>query len=244
MRYLQGYRINGDFQEEYLNNIPALKYLREFTFKKPVTFLVGENGSGKSTLLEALAVQYGFNPEGGTRNMTFSTRESHSSLYSHITPIRGVPFAKDGFFLRAESYYNVSTDLDRLAGIVPGDEGFMERNYGGASMHEQSHGESFMALAMNRFRKQSIFFLDEPEAALSPIRQMSLMALIHDLVGKDCQFIIATHSPIITAYPEAEIIELSFDGAGVVTYKETELYTTTKRFLDNPDAMIRHLLDN
>lgn len=240
MQYLLGYRIKGKFEEDYLNRIPALKHLREFEFRKPVTFITGENGSGKSTLIEALAVVCGFNPEGGTRNMIFSTRQSHSKLYENITPIRGVPFAKDGFFLRAESYYNVATELEHLEAIRPG---FMERNYGGISMHEQSHGESFMALAMNRFNKNSLFFLDEPEAALSPTRQMSLMAIIHKLVGERCQFIIATHSPILTAYPNAEILEFKENSAEVVPYKETDLYAVTKGFLNNPESVLRYLLD-
>ncbi len=171
-----------------------------------MTFLVGENGSGKSTLLEALAIHCGFNPEGGTKNFNFSTNETHSSLYKNLKVSRSIPFPSDGFFLRAESFYNVATEIDRLA---EGDPIFLNRNYGGKSLHEQSHGESFLALALNRFRGNSIFFLDEPEAALSPSRQMTLLARINDLVKDDSQFIIVTHSPIIMAYPHAEIIMLS-----------------------------------
>jgi predicted ATPase len=210
--YLQGFTINGGFQEDYLNHIPALKALHEFHFKKPVTFFVGENGTGKSTLLEALAIQCGFNAEGGTRNFSFATNETHSSLYHSMKVIRSIPFPSDGFFLRAESFYNVATEIQQSAargfGGMSDYQAFMERNYGG-NLHEQSHGESFLSLVLNRFRGNSIFFLDEPEAALSPSRQMTLLARIHELVNDGCQFIIATHAPILMAYPNAEIIALS-----------------------------------
>jgi len=246
--YLQAFAINGNFDDEYLNNIPALKHMQHFPFRQPITFFVGENGSGKSTLLEALAIQCGFNPEGGTRNFRFATRESHSGLYHSMKIARSIPFPNDGFFLRAESFYNVASEIDRLAGGGFGGMGgyqtFLESDYGGKSLHEQSHGESFLALALNRFRGNSIFFLDEPEAALSPSRQMTLLARIHELVEEDCQFVIATHSPILMAYPHAEIVVLSENGADVTPYKETEHYTLTKRFLENPDAMLRYLLED
>jgi len=222
--------------------------LKNFEFKKPVTFFVGENGSGKSTLLEALAIRCGFNAEGGSRNMNFSTNQTHSSLYRNLKVVRNVPFPHDGFFLRAESFYNVATEIDRLDKIeLYGQESrhdFLEANYGGKSMHEQSHGESFLALALNRFRGKSIYFLDEPEAALSPSRQMSLLVRIHDLVKDDCQFIIATHSPILIAYPNAEIVELTDQGAQVTPYEKTEHYTLTKHFLDNTENMLHHLFRN
>ena len=245
--YLRGFTIGGDFDEQYLHNIPAIKHLRQFAFHRPVTFFIGENGSGKSTLLEALAIQCGFNPEGGTRNFRFATRESHSGLYHSMKVARSIPFPSDGFFLRAESFYNVASEIDRLAesGLsgISGYKAFLERNYGGKSLHEQSHGESFLALALNRFRGNSIFFLDEPEAALSPSRQMTLLARIHQLVEEDSQFVIATHSPILIAYPNAEIIVLSEDGAEVTPYKETEHYVLTRRFLENPETMLRYLLE-
>jgi predicted ATPase len=238
--YLQSFLINSNFEEEYLNKIPALQNLNHFAFKKPVTFLVGENGSGKSTLLEALAIHCGFNPEGGTRNFNFSTNETHSSLYKNLKVSRSIPFPSDGFFLRAESFYNVATEIDRLA---EGDPIFLNRNYGGKSLHEQSHGESFLALALNRFRGNSIFFLDEPEAALSPSRQMTLLARINDLVKDDSQFIIATHSPILMAYPHAEIIMLTETGIKSVAYEETEHYILTKRFLNNTERMLHYLFE-
>jgi predicted ATPase len=238
--------ITGDFQEEYLSRIPALTALRQFSFKKPVTFFVGENGTGKSTLLEALAIQCGFNAEGGTRNFQFATNETHSTLYHSMKIARSHPFPHDGFFLRAESFYNVATEIQEIAKSsragMSDYQAFMERNYGG-NLHEQSHGESFLSLALNRFRGNSIFFLDEPEAALSPSRQMTLLARIHELVKEDSQFIIASHSPILMAYPGAEIIALTEDGAAPTPYKETEHYTLTRRFLENPERMLQYLLD-
>lgn len=246
-QYLQSFTIGENLDEEYLYNIPAIRHLRQFTFKKPVTFFVGENGSGKSTLLEALAICCGFNAEGGTRNFCFSTNETHSSLYRKMKIVRNMPFPSDGFFLRAESFYNVATEIDRLDKIhmfgEDNSRAFLERNYGGRSLHEQSHGESFLALAINRFHKKSIFFLDEPEAALSPSRQMTLLARIHELVKEDCQFIIATHSPILMAYPNAEIVEFTEQGAKVTPYENTEHYILTRRFLDNTEGMLSHLLE-
>ena len=245
--YLRAFRILGNFEEDYLTSVPAVRHLREYAFRKPVTFFVGENGSGKSTLLEALAIRCGFNPEGGTRNFRFSTRESHSALYRSIEVVRSIPFPSDGFFLRAESFYNVASEIDRLGGSgmegMTGVQRFLEQNYGGKSLHEQSHGESFMSLALNRFRGNSIFFLDEPESALSPSRQMTLIARIHELVEEDSQFIIATHSPILMAYPHAQIVVLSDDSAEVTPYRETEHYNLTRSFLEAPEKMLRYLLD-
>lgn len=245
IKYLKGFRIEGFLEESYLKYIPAVRYLPEFFFQKPVTFFCGENGTGKSTLIEALAIACGFNAEGGTRFMNFSTKNSHSSLHKNITLIRHLPFAKDGFFLRAESFYNVATEIDRLDKISIWGEaettGFIDEHYGGKSMHKQSHGESFMSLVINRFQGKSLFFLDEPEAALSPTRQMSLLVRIHELVNEQSQFIIATHSPILLGYPNADIIELTETSASLTKYKDTENYNITKRFLDNPEKMLARL---
>ena len=245
--YLRAFSIGVDFEDAYLADVSALKHLRQYTFHKPVTFFVGENVSGKSTLLEALAIRCGFNPEGGTKNFRFATRESHSGLYRSIEIARSIPFPSDGFFLRAESFYNVASEIDRLGGSgmegMSGIQRFLEKNYGGKSLHEQSHGESFMSLALNRFRGNSIFFLDEPESALSPSRQMTLIARIHELVEDGSQFVIATHSPILMAYPHAEIVVLAEDGAKVTPYRETEHYNLTRRFLEAPEKMLRYLLE-
>ena len=225
----------------YLNSLPAVNWLKEhrLMLDTPVTFLVGENGSGKSTLLEAIAVSCGFNAEGGTRNFTFSTRATHSELGEYITVAKR-RYPRDGFFLRAESFYNVATNIDEM------DEGpsFGPRlvdSYGGKSLHAQSHGESFLALVQNRFGGQGLYLLDEPEAALSPSRQLTLLGEMHRLVDRDSQFIIATHSPILMAYPGARIYLLSEDGICRTAYRETEHYQLTRRFLEDPERMLRYL---
>lgn len=207
----------------------------------PVTFLVGENGSGKSTLLEAIAVSCGFNAEGGTRNFTFSTRATHSELGEYITVAKR-RYPRDGFFLRAESFYNVATNIDEMD-EEPSFSPRLIDSYGGVSLHSQSHGESFLALVQNRFGGEGLYLLDEPEAALSPTRQLTLLGEMHQLVERNSQFIIATHSPILMAYPGARIYELSENGIASVEYRETEHYQLTLRFLENPERMLRYLLE-
>ena len=210
------------------------------TFPAPVTFFVGENGTGKSSLLEAIAVACGFNPEGGTRNFRFATRETHSELGEYLTPIRkGYP--RDGFFLRAESFYNVASSIDEMdEGGILGPR--VIDSYGGVSLHRQSHGESFLALVKNRFGGEGLYLLDEPEAALSPSRLLTLLCEVRRLVESDSQLIIATHSPILMAYPSARLYLLGEDGVRAVDYRETEHYQLTKRFLDDPERMLHYLL--
>jgi predicted ATPase len=193
------------------------------------------NGTGKSTLLEAIAVSYGFNPEGGSKNFAFSTNDSHSKLYSYTRLVKGIKLAKDGFFLRAESFYNVATEVDRL-------DPSLISAYGGISLHSQSHGESFMSLMMNRLFGNGLYIFDEPEAALSPVRQMAMLRRIHDLVKNNSQFIIATHSPILMAYPHATILEVSSEGIKETQYEETENYIFTKYFLNNREKMLNDIL--
>ena len=233
--------IEGD---RYLLDIPAVRYLAEggaLELRRPVTFLVGENGTGKSTLLEAVAAAWGFNPEGGTRNFRFSTEATHSALWKSLTLTRR-GFARDGFFLRAESLYNVATNIDEMD-RAPSLGGRVIDSYGGVSLHRQSHGESFLALVQNRFGGEGLYLLDEPEAALSPSRLLTLMGEMDQLVKADSQFIVATHSPILMAFPGARIYELSEEGIRTVEYRETEHYQLTKRFLDNPERMLRYLLE-
>lgn len=237
MNYLSGIRLNGYPEaSSYLADLPVVRHLQslnELPFQKPVTFFVGENGTGKSTLLEAIAIALGFNPEGGSRDFSFSTKVSYSNLHEYLTTIK-TGYPKDGFFLRAESFYNTATYLDEHSNLI---------RYGGISLHDQSHGESFLALVTNRFEGNGLYILDEPEAALSPQRLMSLLVAIDELVKNNSQFIIATHSPILMSYPKAEILEMSDTGIHEVNYKDTEHYRITKQFLDNPEQMLRYLFN-
>jgi predicted ATPase len=220
--------------KEYPFSIPAIRNLRELSLPGPVTFLVGENGTGKSTLLEAVAVASGFNAEGGSKNFRFSTRPSHSGLHEYLRLVRPPGRPRDGYFLRAESFYNVATAAEDQYGVLDA--------YGGRSLHEQSHGESFMALVLHRLSGHGLYLFDEPEAALSPTRQMGLLAAMHDLVGKGSQFIVATHSPILLGYPGAAIYVLTEGAIARVPYTETEHYVITRSFLNNPGGMLRELL--
>ena len=211
MVFLKGIRLNakeGIDRNHYPFNIPALRDFKELPFKNPVTIFVGENGMGKSTLIEAIAIAMNFNPEGGTANFNFSTSDSHSELCNHLITIRGSKRNRDGFFLRAESFYNTISYMDTV-----NDTG---RNiydyYGGKRLHEVSHGEGFMNMLNNRCRGNSFFIFDEPEAALSPFSQIKMLVRMHQLVTEDSQFIVSTHSPILMAYPGATIYQLTESG--------------------------------
>lgn len=223
---------------EYPFTIPAVRHLGCIDFDPHVTFLVGENGTGKSTLLEAIAAALGLNAEGGTRNFSFATRSSHSQLYRYLRLVRSYQRPRDSYFLRAESFFNVATEIERLdreGGFRPP----IIDAYGGRSLHEQSHGESFFALMMNRFRGQGIYILDEPEAALSPKKQLMMLARIRTLVQQDSQFVIATHSPILLAYPNARILVLDEQGYRRCRYEETEHYRIARDFLTDPHEGVK-----
>jgi predicted ATPase len=227
--------------DEYPFSLPAIRGFSRTALRSAVTFLVGENGSGKSTLLEALATAWGFNPEGGSVNFSFKTRSSHSQLGKYLVLERGVKRPRDGFFLRAESFYNVATEIERLDAGGGGRR--VIDSYGGRSLHEQSHGESFLTLVVERFGGRGLYLLDEPEAALSPSRQLALLVRMHDLVADGSQFIVATHSPLLLAYPGAML--LSLDAAQVVEidYEETKHYQVTRRFLlDHRQSMASLLM--
>ena len=244
-RFVRAVELTGTLPaESYLQNVPAVRHLQKagrLEFRRDVTFLVGENGTGKSTLLEAIAVACGFNAEGGTKNFSFSTKDTHSALHEALTVVRSA-YPKDGFFLRAESLYNAASYIDALDADLPEEMRIATRQYGG-SLHGKSHGESFLALVQNRFHGQGLYFLDEPEAALSPMRQLTLLAEMDALVKNGAQFIIATHSPILMAFPNAEVLEIDSDGIRAVPYKETEHYTVTRRFLEQPERILRYLLE-
>jgi predicted ATPase len=242
--YLLRVRLERDRVESfdrYPFNLPAVRALDEIEFHPAVTFFVGENGSGKSTLLEAVAVAWGFNPEGGSRNLRFGTRKSHSERYSFLRLVRGPMRARDGYFLRAESFFNVATTLEHLD-AEPAPAPPLLDSYGHRSLHEQSHGESFFALLMNRFGGRGFYVLDEPEAALSPPRQLAFLARMHELVKDRSQFVIATHAPIIMAYPNATIFVVSSQGLTATPYEETEHYRISRAFLQNRERMLRELM--
>lgn len=221
-------------KDSYLRKIEAIHRLDEIVFEKPITFFVGENGSGKSTLLEALAVSYGFNPEGGTKNYSFSTYDSHSQLHDAMRISRGFRKAKWGYFLRAESFYNVATKEEEYADVAHPSEKY----------HEKSHGESFLALMENQLRPNGLYFFDEPEAALSPQRQLTLLREIYSCAKAGAQFIIVTHSPILLGIPDAQIF--SFDGGMVhqCDYEDTESYRVTEMFMNNRHILLDRLLSD
>jgi predicted ATPase len=227
--------------DAYPFSLPAVRNLDVLKFHPKVTFLVGENGSGKSTLLEAIAVSFGFNPEGGSKNFTFSTRASHSDLHKFLRLGKGFRRPADGFFLRAESYFNLGTEieaLDREPAFSPP----IINSYGKRSLHEQSHGESFMALLTHRFGGNGFYVLDEPEAALSPQRQFEVLARIHALASAGSQFIIATHSPILMMYPDAFLYSCTDAGLKLTGAQETAHYQIMRDFFQDPHRVMRATL--
>lgn len=241
MMFIKQISTNFNFKHHhYWHDIPAIKSMGTLKICQPLTILMGENGSGKSTLIEAIAVNYGMNAEGGGRNFNFATKATHSGLSDELR-IGKLLVPDDTFFLRAEGFYNVATEIDELdkRSNVP-----LINSYGGKSLHEQSHGESFLALMKYRFRAGGLYILDEPEAALSPARLMEMIVLIHDLINNNCQFIIATHSPILMAYPGADVIMLDENGLRRVDYKETDHFIITQHFLNKPEQMMKYLLGN
>ncbi|WP_010283849.1 AAA family ATPase [Bacillus timonensis] len=223
---------------EYPFSIPSIRRLDQLNFHEPVTFFVGENGSGKSTLLEAIAHQCGFNSGGGGRNNSYEFEDATPALSEYIR-LSWMPKVNQGFFLRAESFFHFASHLDQLAKEDPT---FNYEGYGGKSLHEQSHGESFLSLFVNRFGERSIYLLDEPEAALSPARQLAFLRVIHDLSRRgDAQFIIATHSPILLGYPGAQIYNFDTSPIEEIAYEETEHYQITIGFLNRRERFLNEL---
>lgn len=220
-------------RDSYLRNIEAICSLESMAFNSPITFFVGENGSGKSTMLEAIAVAAGFNPEGGTKNYHFSTRDTHSELCDALRLIRGCQMPGWGYFLRAESFYNVATK----------EEDYADLRHPSEKYHEISHGESFLAIAQKYLKPNGLYLLDEPEAALSPQRQLTLLMEIYECAKQESQFIVATHSPILLGIPGAEI--LSFDDGQVHAcgYEETDSYQVMEMFINNREHLLKRLLD-
>ncbi len=217
----------------YLRDIPAIRETRSLAFHKPVTFFVGENGSGKSTMLEALAIAAGFNPEGGTKNYAFSTFDSHSGLWEAMRLTRGARREKGGYFLRAESFYNVATKEDEYSKGPGGQPQYF---------HEKSHGESFLAVAEDNFYSNGLHFLDEPEAALSPQRQLAFLREIYLCARKGAQFVIVTHSPILLGLPGAEILVFDDRTPYPCAYEQTDSFSITSLFLNHRERVLHDLL--
>ena len=230
-------RVRVDGGAGYATEIPAIRSLAErpLELDPRVTFFVGDNGSGKSTLVEAIAVANKLNAEGGaklTMDGGFTTRATHSELHKRLVLEGSSRQPVNAFFLRAESFYNFATYGDRR----------MEQVYE-RPLHDQSHGESFLSLVLERFGPRGFYVLDEPEAALSVHGQLALMRRMHELVELESQFVIATHSPILLGYPSSTIYEFNERAIVRVAYEESDPYRLTKSFLDNPSAFLHHLLE-
>ena len=238
MIYINKVRIEKALNErkEYPYNVPAVRNLNELEFKNNVTFIIGENGVGKSTLVEAIAISAGFNPEGGSHYMNYKTYNTHSTLYQDFKLIRSAYRNKDGYFLRAESFYNIASEIDRIS-----DNRQLLRNYGGA-LHNRSHGESFLGVFLNRLSGDGLYIFDEPESALSFSSLLKLLVKINELEKKNSQFIIATHSPVLLAYPNADIYTITNTGLEHTKYHDTAPYLLTKYFILNHEKMINDLL--
>lgn len=234
LRSLEVMRTAQTDPRRYPFSIPAVNALDSLSFRSNVTFFVGENGSGKSTILEAIAYQCGFHTAGGGRNNSYEVDSSHSALGDHIR-LSWMPKLTNGFFLRAETFYQFASHLDTMPESL--------RYYGGRSLHEQSHGEAFLSLFKHRFGKKAIYLLDEPEAALSPARQLALLRIMKDLEN-EAQFIIATHSPVLLGYPDAQILNFDVQPVSEIRYEDTLHYIVTRRFLENRAKVLDELFQD
>lgn len=235
--YIQGFRIdwNSVPEDSYIKTIESIRKIDEFRFDSPITFFAGENGSGKSSLLEAIAESYGFNKEGGSKNYNFSTYDEPSDLAPAITIYKGYSKANYNYFFRAETFFNVATkEIDYSISSNP--------NVESQRYHERSHGESFLHLFKNLCEAKGVFILDEPEAALSPDKQLTLFSLIYDASKNGSQFIIATHSPILLAIPNADIYSFTNEGLIKCKYEDTESYKIISNFINHKDIMVNELI--
>lgn len=234
--FIKGIRIDWDRidRNDYIRDIPAIRTLKELEFDSGITFFTGENGTGKSTLLEAMAVAAGFNPEGGTRNYSFSTYDDYSSLHDATTLIRGIRKARSGYFLRAESFFNVATkeeEYSKGSDAIP------------LELHQKSHGESFLEIAQNYFHGNGLYFLDEPEAALSPQRQLTLLMSIYQAKQNGAQFFIVTHSPILLGMPDVKILNFDDGAIAPVAYEDTGSYQVMELFINHREKILKDLLE-
>lgn len=226
--------------DSYPFNLPIVRHLSTLEFSKSVTYIVGENGSGKSTLLEAIANLLGLNAEGGSKNFNFRTNDTHSNLYEELRAIRADVGYRNAFFFRAESFYNVASEVDRIAR----EDQRMLNSYGGISLHKQSHGESFIALFTNRLRNKGLYIFDEPEAALSYMNQLRFLVWMKEAVNAGSQIIISTHSPVILAYPDAEIFVAEDGILKATSYDDCYIYRDMLAFITNKDLVIKELLSD
>lgn len=228
----------------YPFSVPTIGALTRLDFRARVTFFAGENGTGKSTLLEAIAAHIGFGREGGNRDMP---HESTDSVHAVDPLVRALLLSFDkrtgeGFYFRAESLYSWASRIDELDSDSAG-AGFIRDAYGGISLHSRSHGETFFTVLDHKFRRSGLFLLDEPEAALSPQRQLSFLILIHDTLrdNKDAQFIISTHSPILLGYPDAQIISFDDGTLHEIPYEETASMQIVRRFTSDRERFLDEL---
>jgi len=237
--YLRGIRLERELADDPRSwpfTIPAFQDMRELDFHDDVTFLVGENGSGKSTLLESIADKLRLKTEGGAEISSFDS-SAESAFGDALSLVRGGKRPTESYFLRAESFYNVATELDEQS-----EDARESFTYGVDSLHRVSHGEAFLAALSHKLLGAGLYLLDEPEAALSPQRQLAALASIHNLVQNASQFIIATHSPILLAYPHAKILWLDAEGIREIDYEDTEHFQVTRDFLNNRERTLHYLL--
>ena len=243
--FIRSVEITGSDLERrsYPLSLPAFQGVRTLVLDPRATILVGENGSGKSTLIEGIAVAAGFNAEGGTVNFNFATQRHRPELAKYLRLVRGTLRPRTGFFLRAESFFNVATEIERLD-EEPSTAPKIRNSYGPRPLHEVSHGESFLSLALHRFGPRGLYVLDEPEAAMSPYGCLALVRRFHDLVAEGSQFVIATHSPIIMAFPGALIYVLSDGGPRHTHWDELDHVKVMKEFMNHKDTVVNELLES
>lgn len=259
--FVRGVRLRRDSvprSTTYPFSLAAVQQVERLRLERGITFFAGENGTGKSTVLEAIAILLGFNPEGGSTDLRFETvARASSSLHEQLELVTLDGSADDGFFVRTEGLFNLATEVDRQdeemeaiareakrwSGVtMTGYRPLSNRYGGGRSLHQQSHGEAMLALLSNRLGGGGVYLLDEPETALSPLRQMALLSVMHRLTRSGSQVIIATHSPILLAYPGARIYRFDEDGISETEYEETDAYRVTRDFLDHRERSLRTLL--
>lgn len=228
-----------DDKNKHPFNLVWVKDFKKIFFHESITFLIGENGKGKSTLLEAIAVNLGFNAEGGSKNFSFATRATHSKLHEHLRIARNKPVSAVSFFFRSESFYNFASEIDKLDD-EPAGSPFIRDSYGGKSLHTQSRGESILSLVMHRFNKNGLYLLDEPEAGLSLSSQIAFMLRIQTLAAQGAQFIIATHSPFLLSLAGAEIYTFDTDQITRIEYKDTMQYILAKRLINDVNFIETH----